>query len=51
VAVVAGAPIGARCGHEAESVVMVPVTQGCDICGVQHRRMTVACPGDMGPPY
>jgi hypothetical protein len=47
VAVVAGAPIGARCGHRAESAVMVPVPQGCCVCGVSHRGMTVACRGDM----
>ena len=48
VAVVAGAPIMARCGHGAESAVMVPVTQGCCVFGVSHRGMTVACHGDMG---
>lgn len=47
VAVVAGAPIMARYGHGAKSAVMVPVPQGCCVCGVSHRGMTVACPGDM----
>ena len=48
VAVVAGAPIMARCGHEGKSTVMVPVPQGCCVFGVSHRGMTVACRGDMG---
>ena len=47
VAVVAGAPIMARCGHEGKSTVMVPVPQGCCVFGVSHRGMTVACRGDM----